>query len=411
MREHPDGSDRRTLTRWKLTLVLGGVFLIVSSYLQLAGSAMPWPAWVTLGSEMTLGAWWSSGLLLLAGMVALALASTARDQGLPGRLAFLGLGVVLVALSLDEIASLHERYDWSEIAIPRLLRLPPIALLIALTLAYALWQFWKHRGTYGSLWWLGLIAGFGAMGSIYAFELMEHELHWPESWLPARMAFEEGVELLGMGLLLVALMRVRLSLSHGDERGQADREGAWAAGLLIAAVAPLLIVLHHLMPLEGKWQHMGWPGLAAPSLLLLVTAFAAYAGAGLKSEHRWAWFAAAAVLLLGSLETTMATKGLLFDVPVDRFRPDLTFVGIGLAVTMLGLLSRRRSWWVVGAAVVAINLVGLAIYKTPIAQFKAAASAGLLLALMAQPGTVRQAVASRLPGGAWLANEPANTPS
>ena len=64
--------------------------------------------WFSLGAERSFPAWFSSGLLLLAGMLLGLIAVQKRRGGHPFALRWALLSVVFVALSLDEAVGLHE---------------------------------------------------------------------------------------------------------------------------------------------------------------------------------------------------------------------------------------------------------------------------------------------------------------
>ncbi|MEM1444948.1 MAG: hypothetical protein AAGF84_02745 [Planctomycetota bacterium] len=365
--------------------------LIAASYRQLGGFGGFWDDRLTLGSEHEFGAWWSGGLLLIAGLLAVAtgeaVKSAAAEAAVRRKLtwAFRILGLWLAALCIDEWASLHERYDWSDIVIPRELRLPPIALAMAVTLAWSLWTMWQHRPTLGSgrNAWLPtflIAAGFGCMGSVYAIELAEHAFTWPESWRPARLAVEEGQELLGMGLVLFAVAWHWLGqASTRDSRGESIRRAAVPLAVGLMGIAPLLIVLQHLMPLEGKWARMGVPGKAVPAMLVMLACAVAWFTYLRGRRPRWVWLATAVVLLVTGFETMTAFQRWFFEIPINKMRTDLVMLVIGTAIFGLGLAMRSRVWIIAGLVAVALNLVNFAVFKNPIMQLNATLGAFAIL--------------------------------
>ncbi|MEM8782924.1 MAG: hypothetical protein AAGE65_08705 [Planctomycetota bacterium] len=371
--------------------------LIAASYRQLAGIGGFWDDRLTLGAEHSLGAWWSGGLLLTAGLLALATAEATRslpaEPAARRRLAraFRVLGFWLAVLCIDEWASLHERYDWSDIVIPRELRLPPIALAMAATVGWAFWTMWRQRGALGSgLATFLIAAGFGSMGSIYGIELAEHAVVWPEGWRPARLAFEEGLELFGMGLVLFAVAWHWIGqASTPARRADTVARAAVVAGVGLLCVAPLLILLQHLMPLEGKWARMGVPGKAVPPMLLLVAAATAWFAFLRGGEGRRIWLVAAIVALLACVEAMTSLSAWFVEVPVNRMRMDFVLLAAGVGIAAIGLIAKRGLWVAAGLVAVALNAIGFVAFKNPVMQLAATLGAGVLLAALAWSATAR----------------------
>lgn len=379
--------------------------LVVASYRQLAGTGGFWDDRLTLGAEHSLGAWWSGGLLLIAGLLAVACGETVKAAALAEaerkRLAraFRVVGFWLVVLCIDEWASLHERYDWSDIAIPRELRLPPIAVVMAATVFWAAWTVWRQRGRLGAGWSMFLVtAGFGIMGSVYIIELAEHAYEWPAAWQPARLAIEEGQELTGMGVVLFAIAWKWMTMTGGHEARVASlASAARLVGIGLLCVAPLLILLQYLMPLEGKWARMGVPGKVVTPMLLLVAAAVAWFTALRAERLRGVWFVVAAVMLLGSVESMTSMKRWYFDVPINTMRKDFDLIALGTAMLILGTLTRNRAWWVAGLVAAGMNLVGFVAFKNPVMQ--GVATLGAVVLLFAVVLTVNDRIPRASPAG------------
>ncbi|MEM7577350.1 MAG: hypothetical protein AAF328_07720 [Planctomycetota bacterium] len=371
--------------------VVSGI-LVVASYRQLGGFGGFWDDRLTLGSEHETGAWWSGGLLLMAGLLAVAAGEAMKTLAVQTNVrkalswAFRIFGVWLTILCIDEWASLHERYDWSDIIIPRELRLPPIALVMAVTSAWALWTMWRHRAALGSgpSAWLPtfmIAAGFGTMGSVYAIELAEHAITWPESWRPARLAFEEGLELLGMGMVLFALAwHWTGQADTRAARGETVRRAAVRIAVGLMCVAPLLILLQHLMPLQGKWARMGVPGKAVPPMLLMIACAVAWFAYLRGGRPRWLWLLATAILLVTCFEAMAALQRWFFDIPMNKMRTDFAMIAAGGALALLGVASRSRLWIAAGLVAVSLNLINFVTFKNPIMQLNAALGAFAILA-------------------------------
>lgn len=110
------GKISRWLSAFVAFFVLAGVGveLILAYHVEFFASDKL-THWFSLGAERSFPAWFSSGLLLLAGMLLGLIAVQKRRGGDPFALRWALLSVVFVALSLDEAVGLHEnlcRSDW-----------------------------------------------------------------------------------------------------------------------------------------------------------------------------------------------------------------------------------------------------------------------------------------------------------
>jgi hypothetical protein len=156
----------------------------------------------SLARENNLAVWWSGAVLAVAALHALdGRERLARAGDRNTAWAWAALALVLVALSLDEIGSLHER---AELFVPleSWWALLPFAIVL---LGLAGWSsvrlFMRHRPRSDVV----LIAvSFACFASVALQEQLEHALDWPAWALPLRLGVEEGTELVGMTLLIIA---------------------------------------------------------------------------------------------------------------------------------------------------------------------------------------------------------------
>lgn len=227
------GLDRRTIRRVLLGLTAAVVVAGTASALLLRGD-VPFAVdslgrLLLLDEEANLASWWGSSLLLLAAG-GLALASGAVPD-VRGRMRLLAL--LLVALSLDEAAIVHER------ATGALLLLatgnsegdPPLWVVAALPLVAAVGVFLVLPvlrvlpATVRRLWWVaaGLYLG-GALGVEVATNLLTDR---DSVGYAFGVALEEGMEYAGPIVLLDSLLLLLAAggrvvqlhgpLAHGDE--------------------------------------------------------------------------------------------------------------------------------------------------------------------------------------------------
>src|SRR5690606_32202148 len=132
--------------------VLGGISALLIA-LSVAANAELLPAalrslrrYFNLAHENNLAAWWSGSLLLVAALHALD--GRAKLASLGDRrtaAAWAALALVLIALSLDEVGSLHERAE-RFVPLERWWALLPFGVVLLGVAGWSAWQLWKrHR--------------------------------------------------------------------------------------------------------------------------------------------------------------------------------------------------------------------------------------------------------------------------
>lgn len=149
-----------------------------------------------LGLEMNFAAWWSSMSLLLAAVLSYELFCSQKDGT---KNAWLVIAFVLCALSWDEIGSLHERAfqgSWSNYI--------PYGLVgISLTIYALIKLFWQPKTRKSAFL---ILSAFIVFASVALQEYIEHAVNWSDALLGIRVGIEEGTELLGIFLYLMAIM-------------------------------------------------------------------------------------------------------------------------------------------------------------------------------------------------------------
>lgn len=212
--------DRHRL--YAAVLLLDGVFIVATLGQGLGvKSGLGLLDWnLHLGHEANLATWFSSALFLVGGLVALLNARGAGARGAAEhlrRVGWVGLAAFLLVLSADEVAGVHEWLGHGLVkalghsahlgternpAFGWLLYLSP---LVAILLLGMVWFFWRGLRGQGRTRWLalaGLALWVGAIGCEYVgTQLVKRGM--PQD---IEEAIEEGLELLGGTLLLIAFV-------------------------------------------------------------------------------------------------------------------------------------------------------------------------------------------------------------
>jgi hypothetical protein len=193
--------------------------------------------------ENNVGAWWSGMLLLLSAVLALD-GYFCEEKAPAERRGWLALGGVLLILSFDEIASVHEAIGLRHIV--------PFGLAGLAATSYALIQL--YRGGV-SMRHLGIIiAAFALFGSVGLQEKIQHLLVWTNEWVyGARALLEEGIEIIGM-LMLIAVTRSNTSqLLAKDPLDAFAAIDRYRAPLLAAAfvLVPVMTAATYVLPYPG----------------------------------------------------------------------------------------------------------------------------------------------------------------
>ncbi|MCL6285279.1 hypothetical protein M3P21_17255 [Ruegeria sp. 2012CJ41-6] len=157
-----------------------------------------------LGQENNLAAWFSGALLAVIALHAMDGHTLFRSVAPRVARAWVLIASVLLFLSADEIGSLHERLSGigRSMGVGSWGLLLPLGAVLAIVLLWAMATLWRAGGAQRKQA-LILMAGFALLGSVAVQEFLEHALTWDSAHASAaRIAIEEGSELLGMLILL-----------------------------------------------------------------------------------------------------------------------------------------------------------------------------------------------------------------
>jgi hypothetical protein len=166
--------------------------------------------WFGLGGEANIGAWWSGMLLVLAAFLAF---DGFFDRAKPPaeQRGWLALGLALLLLSFDEIASLHEYL--SALGLGYLAVLGAVGLALA---GYGMRQL--YRGRVPALTLRLLLLAFGLLASVPIHELIQQRLQWDNQLIYGfRASLEEGTEIVAMLIFVSVARTTSKSLLHATQ--------------------------------------------------------------------------------------------------------------------------------------------------------------------------------------------------
>lgn len=251
-------------------------------------------SFLDLGREMNFGAWWAGIILFLVALICYEVASTSPDR--KRMLAWCSVSVLFLGLSLDEMASIHERVElgWGVIAIG------VVALIAWLVLAP--WVLFKEQDTRWSA--IIILAGFILMATAAGQEYLEHNVEWAAWASGLRVGLEEGAEIAGAFLCLLGAVKQRRRSSESEGLSRLVPNPLvmkYPTSLLIVGSAIHLvaaIATTSVVEIEGR----GNPALFVPTVLFVVASALAFWKAPVVAAGR-RWFLMSGSLLLLSLLT------------------------------------------------------------------------------------------------------------
>jgi hypothetical protein len=182
-------------------IIVSGVLVAATVVLRFGKGLFLAP--LNLTNENVAAAWFSGMLLLLASLHAADGFFRLRRTNIRTALAWCVISGMLLALSADEIGSLHERIDDTLKMGPWLSYLPFLIVLLG-ACAWSFIQLWITPSERSRV--PGLIIGFGILISVGGQEYIEKAFRWPWYLGPLRSGFEEGSELVGMMILIKTML-------------------------------------------------------------------------------------------------------------------------------------------------------------------------------------------------------------
>jgi hypothetical protein len=259
------------------------------------------------------------------------------------RQSWIGLSVLAAGLSLDELASIHERtpFLFSSWGLSgNMNSLIPLAVPALLLLLFTLQRMWNLANR--RCFWLTLSA-FIILGSVASQEDLEHTLQWPWWARGMRFVIEEGTELVGIFLLLSVVLgatvttgmvkSIRSLMPRAETLIQLRPTVAY---LSLLGFIPLgMLTVATLVVTEARGAPSAW----LPFVLLNMACMAAWASADLGETYRKRFLFVSFLALFFSLDQIIVFQRVLDK---NLMRGDVENVMFPcLAVVCLGIPTLR----------------------------------------------------------------------
>jgi len=312
--------------RWfGIVVLVSGILTLVTfaSYaLQGSGGLSRLLFLIGLGGENNVGAWWSGMLLLLAAVFAFdGYANAGKHQA--ERHGWLALAGVLLILSFDEVASLHEYLANSGLSYIA----PFGAILFALT-CFALAQL--YRGGAGARTVAMILLGFALFATIPLHEYVQQTREWSNPLTQGvRAALEEGTEILAMLVLVAVLRRNSAALLAGRSSEVLAAAARLRTPTVVAAAVsiPVMVAATFVLPYPG--------GPADWTAAALYFACALLVARELALGRRPAAQGALAVLLLCYLAASVASNAVALEWDPVIFGTPVSVRGLFVTLLLL----------------------------------------------------------------------------
>ena len=216
---------------------------------------------VELGVEMNIGSWWLGLNIFLAALISYEIFSVMEDKR---KFSWLILSIVFLGLSVDEVGSIHERVfsSWYVIL--------GVFLVGIIPFAYAIWELFRARESRKSA--VLILIGFGVMTLAVPMEYLEHHLTWPSSLVGLRIGFEEGFEVFGALICLVAIVQQRRDLPWSNTLSRVVPNPFLMRGLYSILVGGFLMHIISSIPISLFWKigARGSPSVYYPSFVFVI---------------------------------------------------------------------------------------------------------------------------------------------
>lgn len=250
---------------------------------------------MSLGIEMNVGVWWLGMHLFLATLISYEIFSSQETKN---RFAWLFFSVIFLGLSVDELGSIHERVfsNWGVIL--------GIFLIGVVAGVYAIWQLLRTKESRRSA--VLLLVGLGLMTSAVPMEYLHHNLNWPSELLGLRIGVEEGVEIFGALLCLIAVVQQRQGLPWPKPWSRVIPNPLRMRGLYIILIGGFIMHIGSALLTSLFWDIGRWgsPSAYFPSFIFIILSSSCFWVSYSDNVYRpKVWRLKSFILLITSLVT------------------------------------------------------------------------------------------------------------
>lgn len=336
------GFEASLLRLWFRTMVRVSLLLVLVTFASYAlakhGLLSSLLFWVGLGGENNLGAWWS-GMLLLTGAVHAFDGFADTDNRPSARHGWLALSLMLLALSFDEVAALHEFLAGTGNPGYWLV----LGIIGVILLAYSMSQLALSHCPWRLL--ALILLSFVLFGSVVLQELYQTSRTWSNPVVYGiRAVLEEGTEIAGMLILIfVTRMNTHALLNKNRPDGlMAVAHGRIPLIIAISALIPITVGATFILPFPGG--PADW--LAACTYLVCALRVIHPVLIGNEELNK-----GTVLLLLFYLVSSAASNGLKLSWDPEILGVPVSIRGIGVAAlllmanTVFKAAGRRTSAW------------------------------------------------------------------
>lgn len=276
---------------WRWLWAVNTVFIGATVFLTYHPK-LPILHYFNLAGELNVAAWWSGMLLMVAALLSYGIFGKTRGYS---KSAWLILSCILLALSWDEVGSLHERIlqvSWLDYS--------PYGIAGVVLLTFAFTQLFLKQATQKSAFFL--LLGFALFAGVAVQEYFEHAIQWPFWSWGIRAAIEEGSELLGIFCCLVGLV-IHHQVTQPNRSWQILLPNPRSLNLPIAATGCLAIhvVMSLWVPHLSDLPDRGNPALWYPAALYFLLFADAVHQYYSHDKHQRCWLFSAIVWILFSV--------------------------------------------------------------------------------------------------------------
>jgi hypothetical protein len=316
---------------------------VIAISLVLLASTILGVAPLNLRDENNLAALFSGLLLLLIALHAYdGVAANRRDQP-PLARAWAVVCLVFVLLSFDEVGSLHERLPADSHGQYWLWVLPFALMFVAMGL-YAVFHLLRSERYRRPA--LLMFSGFVLFLLVALQEELEWRLNWPGGLKPLRAAIEEGTELLGMTLILIASMHNTQGLLSPPGKVRfpvLEAVHRWRWPVLVGGLVLTPLIAWWTTGLQkNQWNH-GLPAVWPAAAIFFLAGVAALRPALTAPRHaRWTQWALTAACGFGCATAALEP---------GQGKPLLPLAGLAIGLATLWLIDGRYPRRAVAAAI------------------------------------------------------------